>query len=42
MKKFCESLKQQAMKNINFKNKKIEVIQKKEQEGLYENEKSVL
>ena len=29
MKKFCESLRERAMKIINFKNKKSEVINKR-------------
>ena len=38
MKKFCESLREQAKKTINFKTKNIKLLTK-EQEELYENGK---
>ena len=38
MKKFCESLRKHAMKIINFKNKKIKLFTKEQQES-YENAK---
>ena len=38
MKKFCESLREQAMKIINLKNKKMKLLTKEQQES-YENAK---
>ena len=38
MKKFCESLREHAMKIINFKNKKMKLLTKEQQES-YENTK---
>ena len=38
MKKFCESFKEHTMKIINFKNKKMKLLTKKQQE-LYESAK---
>ena len=38
MKKFCESLKEHAMKMINFKKKKMKLLTKEQQES-YENAK---
>ena len=36
IKKFCESLREHAMKTINFKNKKMKLLTKEQQES-YEN-----
>ena len=33
MKKFCESLIEDAMKMINFKNKKVKLLRKEQQES---------
>ena len=33
MKKFCESLREDAMKMINFKNKKVKLLRKELQES---------
>ena len=41
MKKFCESLREYAMKIINFKKKKNEVINKKNSRNHMEMQKSV-
>ena len=38
MKEFCESLREQAMKIINFKRKKMKLLTKEQQES-YENAK---
>ena len=38
MEKFCKSLREHAMNNINFKKKKMKLLTKKQQES-YENEK---
>ena len=38
MKKFCESLREQAMKIINFKKKKMKLLTKEQQQS-YENGK---
>ena len=38
MKRFCESLREHAMKMINFKNKKVKLLTKEQQES-YENPK---
>ena len=41
MKKFCESLREHAMKMINFKKKKMK-LSTKEQQELYEMQRSVI
>ena len=41
MNKFCESSRQQAMKIINFKKKKMKLLTKEKKES-YENAKSVI
>ena len=38
MKKFCESLREHKMKNVNFNKKKTKLLTKEQQES-YENEK---
>ena len=40
MKKFCKFLREQAMKRINFKKKKIKLLTKEQQES-YENAKII-
>ena len=42
MKRFCESLREQAMKIINFKKKKIEVINKRAAGIIWKMQKSVI